>query len=350
MKNSVPLDELTAESALCRVEDGVLSCAACAHGCRLGENGRGICGVRFARGGKLFAPRGYVSALACDPVEKKPFFHVLPGSGAFSFGMLGCNFTCKFCQNYSISQARDPNVFRAEAALISAREIAAAAAKSGAKLLVSTYNEPLITAEWAVEIFKAAGPGYVCAYVSNGYATPEAVDFVKPYLRAFKVDLKCFRDANYRAMTGGGLQPVLDTIALLHKQGIWTEVVTLLVPGFNDDPQELRDMARFLKSVSPQLPWHITAFRPEYKLLDRQSTQADKIFKAVEIGRKEGLNFVYAGNLRGHDFENTLCPNCGKTVVERRGFALKNLSLDIAADGKACCKYCKTNIPGIWRV
>jgi len=350
MENTSSLDTLTMDGGLCAKDGSALNCAACARRCRIEEGGRGACGVRFARDGELRVPRGYVSALACDPVEKKPFYHVLPGSGALSFGMLGCNFTCRFCQNYSISQARDPEFFRAEVTEISAGEIVSAAKKCKARLLVSTYNEPLISLEWAVEIFKTAGPEYVRAFVSNGYATPEAVAYLKPHIRAYKVDLKCFSDASYRSMTGGSLQPVLDTIALLHKSGIWVEVVTLLVPGFNDSPSELKDMAQFIKSVSPQIPWHITAFHPEYKLLDRHSTSAKQLFEAVETGKKAGLDFVYAGNITGHDFENTNCPKCGKAVVERKGYALQGMTLKLESDGTARCKHCGTKIPGIWTI
>ena len=350
MNKHLPLDGLTVKSLL-RAKDGsALRCAACARRCRLEEGAHGACGVRFASGGELLVPYGYVSALACDPVEKKPFYHVLPGSGALSFGMLGCNFSCRFCQNYSISQARDPEFFRSEVTEISATDIVSAAVKCKAKLLVSTYNEPLISLEWAADIFKTAGPEYIRAFVSNGYATPEAVEYIKPHINAYKVDLKCFSDSSYRAMTGGTLQPVLDTIALLHKSGIWVEVVTLLVPGFNDSPSELKDMAQFLKSVSPDLPWHITAFHPEYKLQDRHATTAKQLFEAVETGKNAGLNFVYAGNISGHDFENTNCPKCGKTLVERKGYTLIGTALKLEKNGTALCGHCSATIPGIWQV
>jgi len=342
-------DKFTRESALFRRDGAALSCAACAHRCRIEEGQRGICGVRFVRDGKLRAPHGYVSALACDPVEKKPFYHVLPGSGALSFGMLGCNFNCKFCQNCSISQAKDAAVFADALHPASVSDIAAAAAKSGAKLLVSTYNEPLISVEWAVEIFKKAGKERICAFVSNGYATPEATKYLKPYVRAYKVDLKCFRDKSYREMTGGRLQPVLDTITLLRKEGIWVELVTLLVPGFNDSSGELKEMAQFIKSVSPDIPWHITAFHPDYKLEDRPATAARDVLAAVELGRAQGLNYVYSGNLGG-GHENTRCPKCGKSAVERSGYTVKRIALKLAQDGAAACESCGTAIPGLWKI
>lgn len=189
------LDSYAADALLRRGTAGGEQCTACAHNCVPGEGGRGRCGVRFVSGGRLKAPRGYVAALACDPVEKKPFFHVLPGARALSFGMLGCNFSCKYCQNYSLS-APEAASAAARVARTTPEEVVAAARSCGAGLLVSTYNEPLVTAEWACEIFKASDGGHLCAFVSNGHATPEAVEFIKPFVRAFKVDLKCFRESS----------------------------------------------------------------------------------------------------------------------------------------------------------
>ncbi|NLO91879.1 MAG: AmmeMemoRadiSam system radical SAM enzyme [Elusimicrobia bacterium] len=344
------LDKFSAPGLLFRRDEGRQACCACAHRCRIKEGGRGICGMRFVRGGELRAPSGYVSALACDPVEKKPFFHVLPGSGALSFGMLGCNFRCRFCQNYGISQSQDSTFFSGEIRRAKASEIAAAADSCGAKLLVSTYNEPLISAEWAADIFKAAGKEKVCAFVSNGYATPEAIAFLKPYVRAYKVDLKCFSDTSYREMTGGSLRPVLDTITLLHKEGIWVEIVTLLVPGFNDSPSELSAMADFIKSVSPDLPWHITAFHPDYRLADRPATDSRAVLSAVELGKSRGLSYVYAGNISGGKHSNTDCPKCGALLVRRNGYSAEKAKLKIQTAGQAACGNCGRLIPGIWEI
>ena len=230
-----------------------------------------------------------------DPVEKKPFFHALPGAKALSFGMLGCDYHCGFCQNWLTSQAlRDPEAM-APAQEVTAAEIVAAAKESGARIVTSTYNEPLITSEWAAEVFRLAkAEGLLCSYVSNGNGTEEVLEYLRPFVSLYKVDLKGFRDRPYRDL-GGTLERVLWTIRALRERGIWVEVVTLVVPGHNDSTEELRDIARFLVSVSPDLPWHVTAFHPDYRMGDREPTSVRALLRAAEIGASEGLHFVYAG-------------------------------------------------------
>jgi pyruvate formate lyase activating enzyme len=211
---------------------------------------------------------------------------------------------------------------------------------------VSTYNEPLITAEWAVAVFReATAAGFPCAFVSNGNATPEVLDFLRPWIRAYKVDLKSFDDRRYRAL-GGTLERVLDTIHMIHERGIWIEVVTLIVPGFNDSDTELRAVARFLASVSRNIPWHVTAFHPDYKMTDPPHTPVRTLIRAAELGAEEGLRFIYAGNLPGQvgDWENTRCPGCQTTLIERTGYWVR--SYGITAHGT--CPQCQTLIPGIW--
>jgi len=341
------LDSHTAVGKLWRAEGERIRCIACGHRCLIAEGRRGICKVRFNRGGQLRVPFGYVAGgLASDPVEKKPFFHVYPGSDALTFGMLGCDFHCAYCQNWVTSQ-----VLRAEAAAASIVEltpeqIVKAATRTGARLVVSSYNEPLITAEWAVAVFQEAKPaGFACAFVSNGNATPEALDFLKPWIVAYKIDLKGFNDHRYRTL-GGTLEAVTNGIRLVHERGLWLEVVTLVVPGFNDSEQELRDIAKFLASVSRDIPWHVTAFHPDYKMTDSPATTARQIMRAAEIGAEEGLNFAYTGNASGrvYDWENTYCPGCHELLIERVGYLIRDYK--ITGDGR--CPKCSKAIPGRW--
>ncbi|MFA5160954.1 MAG: AmmeMemoRadiSam system radical SAM enzyme [Elusimicrobiales bacterium] len=328
-----------------KTEGGAGQCHACAHDCIIPSGGRGICGMRFNRDGEIFAPWGYVSALACDPVEKKPFFHLLPGEKALSFGMPGCNFRCRFCQNWELSQTCE----NAEIMEISPEKLAASASGCGARIMAATYNEPLISAEWAKAVFEEAGKkGLVRAFVSNGFASQKAVEYMRPALEAWKIDLKCFDDGKYREIIGGRLQPVLDTIKLVHSLGIWTEIVTLVVPDFNDSEAGLAQTARFIASVSPEIPWHVTAFHPDYKMTGSRPAAARDLERAARAGRAAGLKYVYSGNIPGGS-ENTVCPDCSKTLVERAGYGAKITGLAPSKDGKtAACKHCGAAIPGIF--
>jgi pyruvate formate lyase activating enzyme len=301
--------------------------------------------VRENRGGTLFVPRNYVGALQIDPVEKKPFFHALPGATALSFGMLGCDYHCGYCQNWLTSQAlRDPAALsRPED--ITAGELVALAREHGAQIITSTYNEPLITSEWAVEIFREArAHGLVTSYVSNGNGTPEVIDYIRPWVDLYKVDLKSFDDAHYRKL-GGLLSTVLETIERLVEKKFWVEIVTLVIPGWNDSEEELRGMARFLAGISRDLPWHVTAFHDDYKMRDRGRTPEETLLRAASIGKEAGLRFVYAGNLPGRvgNLENTYCPGCNALLVERYGF--KILQNRIA---NGACPDCAHEIPGFW--
>ncbi len=340
------LDAMSAEGDLWEVAgDGRVRCVACGHRCLIGEGRRGICKVRFNRDGQLMVPSGYVGPLQCDPVEKKPFFHVVPASDALTFGMLGCDLHCSYCQNWVTSQAlRDPAAVP-QATRVTPEQLVAVALGQQAAVLASSYNEPLITSEWAVEVFKLARPvGLRTAFVSNGNATPEVLAYLRPWLDCYKVDLKAMSDRNYRQL-GGVLQPILDTIQQLVAMDIWVEIVTLIVPGFNDSDPELRDAARFLASVSPDIPWHLTAYHQDYKMHDHENTSVNGLLRACEIGREEGLRYVYAGNLPGEvgNWENTYCPGCGETVIERSGFTVLQNRLD-----NFCCPHCHKPIPGIW--
>ena len=344
------IDPLTVTGSLLEdLGDGVVRCTACAHRCLIKPGRRGVCQVRFNRDGELRVPWGYVAALQVDPVEKKPFSHFYPSSDALSFGMLGCDFHCDYCQNWLTSQTlRDPKADIGAQYIreVSAENLVGIAQKNNVPIIVSTYNEPLISTEWAVEVFKKAKKaGLSCAYVSNGNATPEALQLLEPYLDAYKIDLKCMRDKNYRKL-GGVLKNVLDTIQYACQLGIWVEVVTLVVPGFNDDPDELWDAARFLMSISADIPWHVTAYHPDYHMLDNQTTPAATLQMAAEIGQEAGLNFVYAGNIPGKvgSLENTYCPNCQSLLVYRRGYVIR----DYLITSKGTCPNCGVKVAGRW--
>ncbi len=340
------LEGLVAEGELYeRLPEGRVRCYACGHACLIPEGRHGVCKVRFNRGGTLYVPWGYVGVLQCDPVEKKPFFHALPGSLAFSFGMLGCDFHCAYCQNWITSQAlRDP-VAGSSPIPLTPEGIVRLAEEQGARIVASTYNEPLITSEWAVEIFRVAkARGLVTAYISNGNGTRQVLEYLRPWVDLYKVDLKGFNDVNYRKL-GGRLDVVLDTIRLLVEKGFWVEVVTLVVPNFNDSDEELTRIAEFLVSVSPDIPWHVTAFHQDYKMRDRDHTSAPTLLRAAWIGQEVGLRYVYAGNLPGRvgPYENTLCPTCRVPLIERVGYTILTNRLHAGA-----CPECQTPIPGRW--
>jgi pyruvate formate lyase activating enzyme len=346
----VDLDRLTAPAQLVepQAEAGVLRCTACAHRCLIRPGRRGICQVRFNRAGELRVPWGYVAALNVDPIEKKPFAHLLPGKRVLTFGMLGCNFHCGYCQNWVTSQTlRDPAAGGGEYIQPARPEqIVDYARRTGCDLIASSYNEPLITSEWAAEIFKQARQaGLLCCMVSNGNATPEVLAYLRPYLSAYKVDLKTMQDRQYREL-GGVLQHVLDTIRAAHDLGLWVEVVTLVVPGFNDSPAELWDAARFLASVSPDIPWHVTAFHPDYKMTGSSPTLPATLQRAAEIGQEAGLRYVYAGNLPGRvgSLEDTLCPHCQTPLIRRRGYTI--LANHLSSENT--CPQCGAAVAGIW--
>jgi len=282
----------------------------------------------------------------CDPIEKKPFFHVRPGSLALSFGMLGCDLHCGYCQNWVTSQALRDQRAVSSVQKVTPEELVQTALDLGAGAVVSTYNEPLITAEWAVEIFKhAREASLLTGFVSNGNATPEVLEFLRPWCDLYKADLKSFQDRRYREL-GGRLQPILDSLRRIHAMGFWLEVVTLIVPGFNDSDEELREIAGFLAGISPDVPWHVTAYHRNYKMLDSRDTKPADLLRAVEAGRRAGLRYVYAGNLPGAvgGLEDTRCPGCGETLIRRHGFRV----LDYRLTSEGRCPKCAAAIPGRW--
>ena len=345
------LDEQVREAApnlYEKLENHRVRCFACGHCCPIPEGQPGVCKVRFNRGGTLYVPWGYTAGTQCDPVEKKPFFHAHPGALAYSFGMLGCDLHCSYCQNWVTSQAlRDPNAvsppLKASPELLVQDAIA-----QGAKIMVSTYNEPLITSEWAIAVFnEAKAAGLITGFVSNGNATPQVLEYVRPWLDLYKVDLKSFDDRHYHEL-GGRIAPILDSIRRIHQMGLWLEIVTLLIPGFNDGTDELRRLTEFLAGISPDIPWHVTAFHGDYKMQNdvARDTSPEDLMAAVEIGQRSGLHYIYPGNLPGMvgQWEDTRCPHCKETLIERYGYLIKNYRL--TTDGR--CPKCATAIPGRW--
>jgi pyruvate formate lyase activating enzyme len=321
-------------------------CYACGHCCPIPEGQPGVCKVRYNRGGTLYVPWGYVGGVQCDPIEKKPFFHAYPGALAYSFGMLGCDLHCSYCQNWVTSQAlRDPEAVSSPLEA-SPRDLVRDAIRQGARALVSTYNEPLITAEWAVAILKEAkAAGLVTGFVSNGNGTPQVLEYLRPWLDLYKVDLKSFDDRHYRQL-GGRLQPILETIRRLHEMELWVEIVTLLIPGFNDSDDELSRLTEFLASVSTDIPWHVTAFHKDYKMTDPADTRPEDLLRAAEIGARAGLRYIYAGNLSGQvgQLEDTRCHHCSTTLIKRFGYQIKDYR--ITPEGN--CPACGCGIPGRW--
>ena len=343
------VDERVLEADPClyeKLENNRVRCFSCGHCCPIPEGQCGVCKVRFNRGGTLLAPWGYVAGVQCDPIEKKPFFHAHPGALAYSFGMLGCDLHCAYCQNWVTSQAlRDPNAI-SPPLQATPESLVRDALAQGAKVLVSTYNEPLITSEWAVAVFKEAkAAGLLTAFVSNGNGTPQVLEYLRPWLDLYKVDLKSFDDRHYHEL-GGRIGPILESIRRIHAMGLWLEIVTLLIPDFNDSADELRHLTEFVASVSPDIPWHVTAFHGDYKMTGPRNTTAEDLLRAAEIGRQSGLRYIYPGNLPGMvgDRENTKCAQCGEILIKRYGYLVEDYKL--TEDGR--CPRCSAQIPGRW--
>ncbi len=307
-----------------------------------GEYGK--CGVRVNKGGKLYLTvYGLVSAINVDPIEKKPLYHFLPSSFSLSIGTVGCNFSCKFCQNWEISQYPQSHNYEVFGEFIKPEEIVKLAQFYKAASISYTYNEPVIFFEFAYDTMKLAKEkGIKNVFVTSGYETQEAIDMAAPYLDAMNIDLKSFSDDFYQKICGARLKPVLKTIEYALRMGIWIEITTLLIPGYNDSEKEIREIARFIASLSKDIPWHISRFFPAYKMLDVKPTPPELLKRAYEIGKEEGLNFVYVGNYWDESLESTYCPGCKKRVIERRGYSIKNHLKE------GCCPFCGYKLPGVW--
>lgn len=319
-------------------------CGLCAHRCRILPGRRGICGVRENREGTLYSLSwGKLAAAHVDPIEKKPFFHFLPGTLSFSVAASGCNLSCRHCQNAELSQG--PREGRGPAGEeVPPESVAAAASAEGCRSLAYTYSEPTVFWEYARDIaLQARERGLKNLFVTNGYMTPEALRESAPWLDGANVDLKSFREKFYREVCGGSLAPVLETISLMKELGIWVEVTTLIIPGYNDARAETEELARFLAALGRDIPWHVSAFRPSWRLRDAPPTPAGTLRRIRETGLSAGLRFVYTGNIPGEEGENTFCPSCRALLVRRVGFSVaKNLLRDGA------CPDCGQAIPGVW--
>jgi pyruvate formate lyase activating enzyme len=321
-----------------------VQCSLCSHRCLIPPDRRGICAVRENRDGILYSlVYDKVISQNIDPIEKKPLFHVLPGSLSYSIATPGCNFRCRHCQNADISQFPADRGGALVGKSVAASSIVESALAYRCSSIAYTYTEPTIYFELAYDTARLAhDAGLKNVFVTNGYITPEALQMIRPYLHAANIDLKGFRDDFYRHICGAKLQPVLDAIRLYKEYGIWIEITTLVIPGQNDSNEDLTGIARFIKSVGEDVPWHVSRFHPTYKLLDQPITPRETLARARQIGLEAGLRYVYEGNIPGEG-EDTMCPNCGQTVIERIGFSVESVHMD---SGK--CGHCGSKIDGVW--
>ncbi len=332
------------------LQRGYVQCTACEHWCAVGPGEAGKCGVRRNIDGALqLVVYGKAVAVHVDPVEKKPLNHFLPGSKIFSIGTFGCNLRCAWCQNWEISQHR---AFDPERDYTGdswpPEKIVQFCVQNNIPLIAFTYNEPTVFFEYAYDTARLAhDAGIRSVFVSSGFETVQALDAIAPYLAAINVDLKAFREETYRAYCGARLAPVLRNIRHLVERGVWVEVTTLVIPGLNDGDEELRDIADFLVSVSPDLPWHVTGFTPHYQMRDRPPTPAATLRRAWEIGKAAGLRYVYTGNIWGSSLlagsSDTHCPVCGAKVIERNGSRVRTLWREAGA-----CPSCNYRLAGVW--
>ena len=322
-----------------------VQCRLCSHRCMISEGQRGQCCVRENQGG-ILNTLVYGRLIAChvDPIEKKPFFHFMPGSLSYSIATVGCNFSCRFCQNAEISRMPADQNGKIAGTISTSSSVLDEAQKTGCRSIAYTYTEPTVFFEFALDTAKLAHErGLRNVFVTNGYMTPEALEKIHPHLDAANVDLKAFQEKFYREVCGASLKPVLKTLRLMKSMGIHLEITTLLIPGMNDDPVQLSEMAAFIATeLESNTPWHISRFHPTYKLTDCPPTSVNALINAREIGIKAGLQYVYIGNVPGDNGENTYCHHCGNLIIERWGFAIrKNRIMD------NCCEFCKAVVPGI---
>jgi len=327
-----------------KLENNSVHCFLCAHHCRIAEKKFGFCGVRQNIEGILYTHAfGKLAAAHVDPIEKKPLYHFLPGTTSFSIATIGCNFRCDFCQNWEISQQsfRDnPNLGQE----VPPEEIIQEAIKNKCKSISYTYTEPTIFFEYALGIAKLAKENKLYnVFVTNGYMTKEALEMIRPYLDAANIDLKFFRDDSYRKICLASLEPVLNSIRLMREMGIWVEITTLVVPGENDSEEELRGIAKFIAGVDKNMPWHVSRFHPDYKLSHNHPTPEATLEKAQGIGFKEGLKFIYVGNVYGWG-NDTNCPSCKEVIIKREMFGVIENNIE-----KGRCLHCGAEVPGVFR-
>lgn len=323
--------------------DGSVICSLCRFRCHIAEGRRGHCHVRENRGGKLFSlSYGRLVAEHVDPIEKKPLFHVMPGSKSFSIATMGCNFRCRQCQNYNISQLQDNTPL--QGIQRSADDVVAAALHTGCCSISYTYTEPTVFYEFALDTArKAKEKDLRNIFVTNGYITKEALNNIAPFLDAANIDLKGYSEEFYHGIIGAKLGEVLDSIITYRQLGIWIELTTLIIPGLNDSYEQLRGIAEFIAAnLGKEVPWHVSQFYPTYQLLDRPRTPLSTLRKAVEIGKAAGLQYIYEGNVPGEGGENTWCPQCSELLIKRHGYTIQQNHMHHGA-----CPQCGHNIPGI---
>lgn len=326
-----------------QLEDSKVECKLCAHRCLIKEGSRGICRVRENRDGKLYTlVYGNLISKNVDPIEKKPLYHFMPGSKAFSVATPGCNFRCGWCQNWQISQM--PREMRMpQGQRVMPEEIVEQALKSDSRSIAYTYSEPTIFFEYNFDIAKLASEaGLKNIYVTNGFMTPEMLEMIEPYLDAANVDIKAFRDEPYRQLMGGRLEPVLESCRIMKSLGIWLEITTLIVPDVNDDPDELEALAKFIyNDLGPETPWHLSRFYPQYKMTDREPTKELILMETKKMGESIGLNYIYVGNVIGRN--STYCKECDKELILRNGYITRVIGLD--SEGR--CENCQTPLDGV---
>lgn len=323
--------------------DREIECLLCPRLCKLGDRERGYCGVRQNEGGTYYTlVYGKACSAHIDPIEKKPFFHFLPGSDAFSIATAGCNVNCKFCQNWQISQVRPEQVPHFD---FPPEEVAAAASKYRCASIAYTYTEPIVFFEYMVDTSVAARKaGIRNGVVTGGHIRPEPLQDLLEVVDAVKVDLKAFRQDFYTAYVRGELQPVLDAIRMVHQAKVWLEIVYLVIPTLNDGIEDIRKMCRWMmREIGPDVPLHFTRFHPMYLMKNLPPTPISTLETLRDAAIREGLSYVYLGNVPGHEAENTRCPGCGKTIIERFGLEIKSVRLEEGA-----CLNCHKPIPGIW--
>lgn len=325
--------------------DGKVRCSLCNHMCTIVQDRTGICGVRENREGRLYTlVYGKAFSYNVDPIEKKPLFHFLPGSYSFSFATVGCNFSCLHCQNWEISQFTKEERGSVPGTELSPEDIVGLAEDYRCESISYTYTEPTIFYEYAYDTAKIAQQeGIKNVFVTNGYIGEEALREISPYLDAANIDFKAYSEDFYRKVCRARLKPVLENIELYKELGVWIEVTTLIIPGYNDSEEELRGIAGFLYEVDEEIPWHVSRFRPEYKLMHASSTPLETLTRAREIGLEEGLKYVYTGNVPWEEGENTYCPSCNAKLVERTGFQSKLKNFE---QGK--CTSCGQAIAGLF--
>lgn len=331
------------------LSSGKILCQACAHSCKLDEGEYGTCGVRKVENGELrLLVYGIAAAVNVDPVEKKPMFHFLPKSHVFSVGTVGCNFSCKFCQNADISQYPQENEHQIKGRELAPERIVELALEYECLSIAYTYNEPIVFFEYTYDTAKLAHKkGLKNIYVTSGYETKKALDLLSPYIDGMNIDLKAFNDVFYEEICGAKLKPVLEAIKYAHGKGIWIEITTLLIPGKNDTDSEIREMARFIADLDTKIPWHLSAFHPSYKMQDIERTPDLTLRNAYHIAMEEGLKYVYVGNIDDKDHESTYCPSCHQPVIKRSGHIGQNVINMFGTDGS--CSYCGQKIEGVWQ-